>query len=87
MILSEVVRDSEVRDSETRPYNHIKFNYTKYGLVCHEWLHFFEKENFARLTIHQRDIVALRSLAVQRKQLVAHLWLRIELAEYTADES
>lgn len=59
-----------------------------YATVFKEWQIFFEKHIFHRLVLRQSDIKRFGQLfQCQRRALLQHLWLRIELPKYSHDMS
>ncbi|KAI1121814.1 hypothetical protein F5Y10DRAFT_255466 [Nemania abortiva] len=57
-----------------------------YAAVSKEWQAFFEKQHFGRLVLHQSHIREFdRIVRHQRRRMVRHIWLRIQLAEYDCD--
>ncbi|RDL35210.1 uncharacterized protein BP5553_07141 [Venustampulla echinocandica] len=54
-----------------------------YASVCREWRAVFEKNIFHRLVLHQQDLEEFGNLVRFQKELVKHIWLRIELDLYT----
>ncbi|UPK95086.1 hypothetical protein LCI18_006021 [Fusarium solani-melongenae] len=58
---------------------------TDYSLVSKEWQQFFEKEIYRHITIDRRYFKTFYRYIQGRKQLVKHIWLRIELDRYECD--
>ncbi|KAL9616419.1 MAG: hypothetical protein Q9160_008718 [Pyrenula sp. 1 TL-2023] len=50
--------------------------------VCKEWRDFFERRNFHRLVLRQSCLTKFASVMKYRRELVRHIWLRIELRKY-----
>ncbi|KAI0857112.1 hypothetical protein F4860DRAFT_518243 [Xylaria cubensis] len=59
-----------------------------YATVSKQWQIFFEKHIFHRLVLHQSKIKEFgRLFQHQRRELLRHLWLRIELPKYDRNTS
>ncbi|KAI1419382.1 hypothetical protein F5Y12DRAFT_793975 [Xylaria sp. FL1777] len=59
-----------------------------YAIVSKEWQTFFEKRIFHRLVLRQSSIVKFGQLIQhRRRELLQHLWLRIELPKYHRNAS
>ncbi|ORY68316.1 uncharacterized protein BCR38DRAFT_455344 [Pseudomassariella vexata] len=58
-----------------------------YAAICKEWQKFFEKETFRHLRLHQDDLENFeRIVHSDRRDLVNHLWLRLELRNYDCNQ-
>ena len=80
MMILEDLRD--LLDKEPRS-NTQKIKGPLYAVTCREWQHFFEKESFRYMTLHQSDICEFgRIVQGERKAYVQWIWLRLELPKY-----
>ncbi|KAI0966661.1 hypothetical protein F4678DRAFT_269841 [Xylaria arbuscula] len=60
-----------------------RYQKSAYATVSKQWQIFFEKHIFHRLVLHQSKIKEFgRLFQRQRRELLRHLWLRIELPKY-----
>lgn len=56
-----------------------------YATVNKEWQEFFEKENFALIILSQQRLSSFVNIVTgEKRRLVRHIWLRIELPTYDA---
>lgn len=77
IILEMLARDpgsSKIGTGKTRP--------ACYATVSKEWLAFFEKRNFYRLTLSPSCLVDFDRIVRRQRGLVKHVWLRIKLRTY-----
>ncbi|OIW32387.1 hypothetical protein CONLIGDRAFT_678788 [Coniochaeta ligniaria NRRL 30616] len=64
-----------------------KHGLASYASVCKEWAAVIEKKNFARLKLRPSCLDDLENMVGrQRRRLVRHIWLNIELQPYTCPE-
>ncbi|KAI1733463.1 hypothetical protein F4680DRAFT_463806 [Xylaria scruposa] len=67
---------------------HKRHQLSAYATVSKQWQIFFEKHIFHRLILHQSKITEFgRLFQRQRRDLLRHLWLRIELPKYNRNTS
>ncbi|GAO18533.1 hypothetical protein UVI_02054750 [Ustilaginoidea virens] len=77
----------EVRSQILRSIVYERHSLTRYALVCREWQRFIEAHKFSHVRIHDRQLRGLERRMVDRqRRLVRHIWLNIELREYTCWE-
>lgn len=79
LVFEELARDSSRCEDSTTPG---KRGLARYAGVCKEWQAFFEKILYRRLVLKQSCLDAFDKIVRPRRDLVKHIWLRIELGEH-----
>ncbi|KAI0096622.1 hypothetical protein GGR51DRAFT_568293 [Nemania sp. FL0031] len=85
--LPEIVRTT-ILNSVAAILKKYNFRSSSYATVSKEWQSFFEKRHFGRLVLHQSCIPEFDTIVRhQRRDIVRHIWLRIQVAPYENNDS
>lgn len=55
---------------------------SSFATVCRNWQWYFEQENFRQLILTSARLATLDTNVRHRRNIVRHIWLRIETLEY-----